>query len=216
MDSTAVPDVTNDRAACHLKMDDMENSAAVMKDSDLQLPLPVTTVELRSKLADFCRKRTRDDYHAMSSDPPLFSSDDVPDSSENYLGCRNKRRYRGTWWGDKATPVVQDNVRTKRKFKRAIDSGVWMGSDDSRTDDDVELEMEASLYSPIQLEGGKSFLPTSTSTLQDSNYGQSSPHLISRAQTQNVSHGDLAQGGILAYVQHCVEAGQEEVDLSYV
>ncbi|KAL4808813.1 hypothetical protein BDV18DRAFT_133235 [Aspergillus unguis] len=71
-----------------------------------------------------------------SSDPALFSSDDIPASGlENYhatvsgSGSR-KRRYRGTWWGE----MVKDkDVKRKRadfKDKRLVDSGVWMGSDD--------------------------------------------------------------------------------------
>ncbi|KAL5003677.1 hypothetical protein BDV10DRAFT_1587 [Aspergillus recurvatus] len=77
-----------------------------------------------------------------SSDPALFSSDDIPASGlENYHaplsasgngnGSR-KRRYRGTWWGEM---VKEKEVKRKRadfKDKRLVDSGVWMGSDDSR------------------------------------------------------------------------------------
>ncbi|KAL4751565.1 hypothetical protein BDW72DRAFT_202946 [Aspergillus terricola var. indicus] len=77
-----------------------------------------------------------------SSDPALFSSDDIPASGlENYhaplSGSGNgngsrKRRYRGTWWGEM---VKEKEVKRKRadfKDKRLVDSGVWMGSDDSR------------------------------------------------------------------------------------
>ncbi|RDW72376.1 leucine-rich repeat domain-containing protein [Aspergillus mulundensis] len=79
-----------------------------------------------------------------SSDPALFSSDDIPASGlENYHATGNasgngngshsrKRRYRGTWWGEM---VKEKDVKRKRadfKDKRFNDSGVWMGSDDSR------------------------------------------------------------------------------------
>ncbi|KAL4990953.1 hypothetical protein BDW68DRAFT_185217 [Aspergillus falconensis] len=77
-----------------------------------------------------------------SSDPALFSSDDIPASGlENYhaplSGSGNgngsrKRRYRGTWWGEM---VKEKEVKRKRadfRDKRLVDSGVWMGSDDSR------------------------------------------------------------------------------------
>lgn len=69
-----------------------------------------------------------------SSDPALFSSDDIPASGlENYnapvSGAGRKRRYRGTWWGEQ----VQDPKRRRADFKekRNVDSGVWMGSDES-------------------------------------------------------------------------------------
>jgi hypothetical protein len=64
----------------------------------------------------------------------LFSSDDIPASSlENYnaLGTSTtrKRRYHGTWWGEMARDVRKKRVDFKEK--RHIDSGVWMGSDQS-------------------------------------------------------------------------------------
>ncbi|KAJ5773631.1 Leucine-rich repeat typical subtype [Penicillium paradoxum] len=69
-----------------------------------------------------------------SSDPALFSSDDIPASGlENYhatqSGAGRKRRYRGTWWGEQ----VLDPKRKRADFKekRNVDSGVWMGSDES-------------------------------------------------------------------------------------
>ncbi|KAJ6092771.1 hypothetical protein N7486_008060 [Penicillium sp. IBT 16267x] len=72
-----------------------------------------------------------------SSDPALFSSDDIPASGlENYhapaTGAGRKRRYRGTWWGEQ----VIDSKRKRGDFKekRNVDSGVWMGSDESGVD----------------------------------------------------------------------------------
>ncbi|EKV06870.1 Leucine-rich repeat, typical subtype [Penicillium digitatum] len=69
-----------------------------------------------------------------SSDLALFSSDDIPASGlENYHatgpGAGRKRRYRGTWWGEQ----VLDPKRKRANFKekRNVDSGVWMGSDES-------------------------------------------------------------------------------------
>ncbi|WEW60538.1 hypothetical protein PRK78_006025 [Emydomyces testavorans] len=79
-----------------------------------------------------------------SSDPPLFSSDDFQPGLENYTsgaaqtpaetgdnGAGRKRRYRGTWWGEKVHSKKQRR-RTGFKSKRDLDSGVWMmSSDDS-------------------------------------------------------------------------------------
>lgn len=69
-----------------------------------------------------------------SSDPALFSSDDIPASGvENYHapieGAGRKRRYRGTWWGEQV--IDPKRKRADFKEKRNVDSGVWMGSDDS-------------------------------------------------------------------------------------
>ncbi|KAL4926804.1 leucine-rich repeat domain-containing protein [Aspergillus undulatus] len=74
-----------------------------------------------------------------SSDPALFSSDDIPASGlENYhapaagSGSR-KRRYRGTWWGEMVKEKEKETKRKRADFKdkRLVDSGVWMGSDES-------------------------------------------------------------------------------------
>ncbi|KAJ5188745.1 Leucine-rich repeat typical subtype [Penicillium cf. griseofulvum] len=69
-----------------------------------------------------------------SSDPALFSSDDIPASGlENYhatvSGAGRKRRYRGTWWGEQV--IDPKRKRADFKEKRNVDSGVWMGSDES-------------------------------------------------------------------------------------
>ncbi|OOQ83077.1 Leucine Rich Repeat domain protein [Penicillium brasilianum] len=78
-----------------------------------------------------------------SSDPALFSSDDIPASGlENYhapvAGAGRKRRYRGTWWGEQ----VADPKRKRADFKekRNVDSGVWMGSDESIAESSLPSE----------------------------------------------------------------------------
>lgn len=76
------------------------------------------------------KKRDLDDFLATSSDPPLFSSDDVPSSAENYTQPRSKRQRKGPWWS--GPQAVQPSHRQKRGgFTRNIDSAVWMGSDAS-------------------------------------------------------------------------------------
>lgn len=90
---------------------------------------------------------------ALSSDPPLFSSDDWQCSAlENYYPTtgqnssiasldevadaksrRRKRAYRGTWWGEEVTPK---RPRTGWKSRGKVDSGCFMGSDDDVDDDD--------------------------------------------------------------------------------
>lgn len=80
-----------------------------------------------------------------SSDPPLFSSDDFQSSAlENYSHAQTqdqghgqshhplrKRRYRGTWWGELPHAHTKRKRRTQFKDKRYVDSGVWLGSEDS-------------------------------------------------------------------------------------
>ena len=82
------------------------------------------------------RKRTRASYHedeSTPSDGPLFSSDPPDPSVDLYIQPRRKRQYRGTWWGE----VAQDSLaepaqqRSKSGFSRNMDSGIWMGSDNT-------------------------------------------------------------------------------------
>ncbi|KAJ5989330.1 hypothetical protein N7481_004540 [Penicillium waksmanii] len=103
---------------------------------DNEVPLPRHDVSVASSFRKSRRLSRFDDRSSQpSSDPALFSSDDIPASGlENYnapvsgAGGR-KRRYRGTWWGEQ----VQDPKRKRADFKekRNVDSGVWMGSDES-------------------------------------------------------------------------------------
>ncbi|KAJ5628849.1 hypothetical protein N7490_011077 [Penicillium lividum] len=98
--------------------------------------------DLPTSLASSFRKARRlsrfDDRSSQpSSDPALFSSDDIPASGlENYnapvTGAGRKRRYRGTWWGEQV--VDPKRKRADFKEKRHVDSGVWMGSDESGAD----------------------------------------------------------------------------------
>ncbi|KAJ0416579.1 hypothetical protein BJY00DRAFT_230155 [Aspergillus carlsbadensis] len=117
----------------------------------------------RPSLAKTYRLSSRfDDQSSQpSSDPALFSSDDIPASGlENYHApasgtvsgsTSRKRRYRGTWWGEVAVSDAGEGIeaqgyghgyghggarkmkrkRAEFKDKRLVDSGVWMGSDES-------------------------------------------------------------------------------------
>ena len=108
---------------------------------------PMTTIPTHALLS---RKRSLNDGpFSNSSDVPLFSSDDAYPSLENYDSHRSKRQYRGTWWGENrgadqksgssaGGPLTASRVQRKREFKRAVDSGVWMNSDDMSTDSEPE------------------------------------------------------------------------------
>ncbi|KZF19259.1 hypothetical protein L228DRAFT_251375 [Xylona heveae TC161] len=71
-------------------------------------------------------------FEGSSSDPAVFSSDDLRDAScDDYVSSHRKRLYRGAWWGLN---------KTRRKLRRTIDSGVFMGSEgtDGSADDVLE------------------------------------------------------------------------------
>ncbi|KAJ5341205.1 Leucine-rich repeat typical subtype [Penicillium brevicompactum] len=109
--------------------------------------LPAQSTNAVSSLHRTRRLSRFDDRSSQpSSDPALFSSDDVPASGlENYHaptpGSDRKRRYRGTWWGEQ----VIDPKRKRRDFKakRNVDSGVWMGSDESGAESLMSSESSA-------------------------------------------------------------------------
>ena len=77
---------------------------------------------------DRSKKRDLDDFLATSSDPPLFSSDDVPSAAENYIQPRTKRQRKGPWWS-RSQAIPSSHRRKRGGFTRNIDSAVWMGSD---------------------------------------------------------------------------------------
>lgn len=94
------------------------------------------------------RGRSRQSYEALpascnSSDPAVFSSDDDP-GLDNYTEGRRKKRYIGSWFqqhpasSDSAFSEPTPAPRTKRKLARQVDSGVFLGSDDSESKSDVE------------------------------------------------------------------------------
>jgi len=106
------------------------------EDSEPILPSPRNIAE-RSQFLPLSRKRTREDDYSTSSDPPIFSSDDLPPGLENYSAHRIKRLHQGPWWttpSDRGLRPSNGRVRPKREFKRNIDSGVWMNSDDTEID----------------------------------------------------------------------------------
>jgi hypothetical protein len=82
------------------------------------------------------RKRTRSSFHhddSTPSDGPLFSSDPPDPSLDNYFQPQRKRQYRGTWWGEDTqdSQQTENSQRGKSGFARNLDSGVWMGSDNT-------------------------------------------------------------------------------------
>ena len=91
------------------------------------------------------KKRNHEEYLASSSDAPLFSSDDLPASSaENYIEPRVKRQYQRPWyemdqgWSGVSVHSSMKKPRIKKPFQRTYDSGVWLGSDESTENEDID------------------------------------------------------------------------------
>ncbi|ETN45973.1 uncharacterized protein HMPREF1541_00155 [Cyphellophora europaea CBS 101466] len=111
------------------------------------------------------RKRTHSSYasdwdttelpqSAASSDPALFSGDEAAPGLESYAsGKRKKKLYAGSWWNHRVKAGKDDR---KREFKRNVDSGVWMGSEDQLSSDSLGSMEEAFLGDQGVLVGKRS------------------------------------------------------------
>ena len=93
------------------------------------------------------KKRNHEEYLASSSDGPLFSSDDLPASSaENYIEPRVKRQHQRPWYeideGWNGCPIHSSmkKPRMKKPFQRNYDSAVWLGSDESTENQDIDRQ----------------------------------------------------------------------------
>ncbi|PYH95571.1 hypothetical protein BO71DRAFT_449315 [Aspergillus ellipticus CBS 707.79] len=145
-----------------------------------------------------------------SSDPALFSSDDIPASGlENYhapvaSGSR-KRRYRGTWWGE----MVKDSKRKRGDFKekRLVDSGVWMGSDDSFLPSDASWGEELNAKANNSSSGPLAFRPPQQQQQQQQQQPQQRG--VFRRVEESREHQIVR-----TVINDCLEKGQDSVDLS--
>lgn len=180
-----------------------------------------------------------------SSDPPLFSSDDFQSSAlENYGTTASedaqdslpegptgrKRRYRGTWWGQKLGNESQSrqSKRTKRtgfKSKRNVDSGVWLGSTDTTDDGDESAavftcgsddsvfceEMGVSTGRPASTTRGSVTrrLPVSGTAGRPTEGSSKSPVAKGSRSTESIAHAKARQ-----IINTCLDDGDDRVDLS--
>ncbi|KAE8390251.1 hypothetical protein BDV23DRAFT_155766 [Aspergillus alliaceus] len=198
-------------------------------DNEVPLPPPPrirhrsptkTPAASRSTLRKTYQLSRFDDRSSQpSSDPALFSSDDIPASGlENYhapvpSGSR-KRRYRGTWWGE----MVKDPKRKRAEFKekRHVDSGVWMGSDESGADSLLPSE-DASTWGEDLLKdtgnsavSGGAFNVAMRDSDQWRTQGRPWPQ---RAGLRKVAEPTEHQAA-RTIINECLEKGQDSVDLS--
>ncbi|KAE8146336.1 hypothetical protein BDV25DRAFT_162713 [Aspergillus avenaceus] len=152
-----------------------------------------------------------------SSDPALFSSDDIPASGlENYhapvASGNRKRRYRGTWWGE----MVKDPKRKRADFKekRHVDSGVWMGSDESGADS--LLPSEASHWGEELLRDTTNLVMGKGGDLPMPDYSEGQTQSQVWAQRPGLRKAAEPREHQVArtIVNDCLERGQDSVDLS--
>ncbi|EAL87342.1 hypothetical protein KXW98_002211 [Aspergillus fumigatus] len=160
-----------------------------------------------------------------SSDPALFSSDDIPASGlENYNApvssgdaVGRKRRYRGTWWGE--TVVDPKRKRADFKDKRLVDSGVWMGSDESTAESLLPSE-DASIWGEDLMRNMQTSTSAGACSERQMGAASSQPANSQLRPTVSQPRGprkveeprehQLAR----TIVNDCLEKGQDSVDLS--
>lgn len=133
-------------------MPDIDDPLPVLSSTDLETAtnagdsldatLPTLPPYPQSSLLSGARKRNREDFMADSSDPPVFSSDDMHPSAESYDHIRsNKRIYQGHWWDRNGTQSTEEQgIRKRGPLTRKDDSGIWLASDDQDADEIAELE----------------------------------------------------------------------------
>jgi hypothetical protein len=170
---------------------------------------PPTATASSSFKKTYRLSRFDDRSSQVSSDPALFSSDDIPASGlENYngpvpsgAGAGRKRRYRGTWWGE--TVIDPKRKRADFKDKRLVDSGVWMGSDESTAESLLPSE-DALMWGEDLMRNMKS-----STSVAVGNESQTVPQLGGFKKVQEPREHQLAR----TIVNDCLEKGQESVDL---
>ncbi|KAL8689454.1 MAG: hypothetical protein Q9218_004880, partial [Villophora microphyllina] len=118
----------------------------VASSPDHRLPqhepaLPPHTYQHSIQSACSRKRSLEDEVVGDSSDTPLFSSDDLPASSENYAEHRVKRQRRSPWWALQPEGyLTKSGNRTKREFKRNVDSGIWLESETDTDDGFAHME----------------------------------------------------------------------------
>lgn len=196
---------------------------------ELEIDLPAIPSSLRDSSPELIdvqhsRKRSRLEYDLKtSSDPALFSSDDHAPTAENYASERSKKKWRGTWWGEKVKDRASSTSNgEKRKFTRNFDSGVWMGSEgtDASLDDELLEELRSNDRPIVTLN-----IPTITGEQDIDSLENRAPRLDEvggdrehRPQSSQLgkqqAHNASLHAAVEAIIDHCLEAGNESIDLS--
>ena len=134
------------------KADDMPSSvdtqSRATSASSYQPSLPLLPRHTMAR-SNHLHPMSLDEAFATSSDPPLFSSDDLPASSaENYAQPHQKAQHKRTWYdgdldhGAKRLCLrkMHDEGRSRSKgpLERSFDSGVFMNSDEAEEEGDFD------------------------------------------------------------------------------
>ncbi|KAL9096108.1 MAG: hypothetical protein Q9165_001631 [Trypethelium subeluteriae] len=146
---------------------------------------------------------TLDDVNTSSD--PIFSSDGPEPSAEDYTVQRiSKRQYRGAWWDD-------DRSSHRIGLSRKIDSGIYMGSDE--TDDSLPDTLVEAL--PLTEMKGRTTRSCAAGLQHPANSMRT--ELPLRNPQQSVPSGHQLPANeecVRLGVLHCVEHNCEMIDLS--
>ena len=161
------------------------------------------------------RKRTREEYlvdddfppSATSSDPALFSGDDVAPGLESYQSKRKRKMFTGSWYEHSAKARKEDR---RREFKRNVDSGIFMGSDGETPSSDSIGSLEEALIQD-QLRKEDEEVETQPTFIRPwmSSHTSKTGLLFSTKPATPPEHGLVMQT-----VRHCLDEGIEDVDLA--
>ncbi|KAL8867853.1 MAG: hypothetical protein Q9174_005386 [Haloplaca sp. 1 TL-2023] len=172
------PGPSSESLSHHIDMDfpsheSSQNPNQPVYDPDVHLPYFASETPSATLLPSSGNKRSFDEDEGVgnSSDAPIFSSDIMDPTEENYTAPLSPnendidqpphKRYRqGTCWdspsqGIQIVPCNSPSVtrsRSKRPFKRNIDSGVWMGSDTEMEDELEDLRLHGASPLPADSE----------------------------------------------------------------
>ena len=198
-------------------IDVMESASEADSDQDINIPSspPLPIPGTQAVPLTVGRKRVREDYPTTSSDAPMFSSDDASTSAENYLQQRSKRQYRGPWWNiSTGSTVSGEHPRKKREFKRAVDSGVWMGSDET-VESEEQLEDQDTASTSKDSQSIEAVLTNNVNAgiLVKASW-ETPSFLRAPEQSQQLEETDAIRRHVLYIVQRCVDNGLEYIDLS--
>jgi len=163
------------------------------------LPLALNDELFLSNPGPQKRVRLHNASPPISSDPPFFSSDDDP-SAENYLGAngRQKRKFRGPWYNQE--PDDSSERKPKRTLQRQFDSGIWLGGDSTEDEDDAEFSSH--VHTPDAFNLRQTTIPQFRE--------------INRCEPQTAKPPPSPEEMAEREIALCLEAGREEIDLSYV
>lgn len=172
-------------------------------------PLPAISWDAHTQSFAKRKRSTASQLFSDSSDPAIFSSDDDP-ALDNYVeGRHKKKRYVGSWFQQR--PASSDSGlsirpessgRPESRWKRPfvpVDSGVYMGSDNSSDDLLDELppvRANKAIFSPAT-----TTKPTAPQLNQVPRPSQKGKHSDTEAKVQEV-------------IRRCIDRGIEDVDLS--